>query len=204
MAQGKVGRPKGGSRDTKKRILETAIPMFIKKGYENVSIDDICRKMGLTKGAFYAHYKSKDQLVLEKILAVDDYYRQEVCPQLEGLETATEKLRTFCRRVFNYMIAMDKSVIKTAYFVQIGHNDKVSAVMTEKRGLYEIVGELIAEGVEKGEFRDDLSVTMLTQVVMHNVRGVIYNWCLSTSKYDLEEAGDVMLEVLCSGLRKQE
>ncbi|MFH1136893.1 MAG: TetR/AcrR family transcriptional regulator [Pseudomonadota bacterium] len=201
MAPGKIGRPKGGPGDTRQRIYETAIPMFIKKGYDNVSIDDICRRMGLTKGAFYAHFKSKDQLVVERILAVDKYYREEIFPALADLETAADKLLTFCRLVFRYMDLLGKKVINTAYYIQIGPNPKVSGAMTEKRELYRIVEELIDEGRATGEFRGDISGTELTQTVMHNIRGVIYDWCLPHSRFDLEEAGEIMLRVLCAGLR---
>ncbi len=202
MAPGKIGRPKGGAGDTKQKIYETAIPMLIEKGYDNVSIDDICKKMGLTKGAFYAHFKSKDQLVIERILLVDTHYRDEIFPRLASLPTVDEKVRTFCRLVFRHMHVLGKSLIKTAYYIQIGQNAKVAGMMTEKRELYNIVEELIIEGQGKGEVRDDMSVAQLTQVVLHNIRGLVYNWCLSSSSFNIEEAGEIMLDVLCAGLRK--
>ena len=202
MAPGKIGRPKGGSGDTRQRIYETAIPMFIKKGYDNVSIDEICHKIGLTKGAFYAHFKSKDQLVVERILAVDKYYREEIFPRLSDLPTVTDKLLTFCRLVFRHMDQLGKKVINTAYYIQIGPNTKVAEAMTEKRELYLLVEELIVEGREKGEFRTDLPAADLVQAVMHNIRGVIYAWCLPSSKFDLEAIGETTLSLLCTGLKK--
>ncbi|MBI9077894.1 MAG: TetR/AcrR family transcriptional regulator [Desulfatibacillum sp.] len=202
MSPAKTGRPRGRSGNTKQKIFETAIPMFMKKGYDNVSIDDICRKMGLTKGAFYAHFKSKDQLVVERILAADNHYRDEIFPCLASMGAVTDKLRLFCRLVFEHMEFLEKNVVKTAYLIQIGHNSKVSTVMTEKRELYKIVEELIVEGQARMEFRDDASPADLTQVVLHNIRGLIYNWCLSTSQFGLSEAGEGMLDVLCAGLKR--
>ncbi|ACL05761.1 TetR/AcrR family transcriptional regulator [Desulfatibacillum aliphaticivorans] len=201
MSGGKIGRPRGRSGNTKQKIFETAIPMFMKKGYDNVSIDDICGKMGLTKGAFYAHYKSKDQLVVERILAADSHYREEIFPRLAAMNSVSDKLKLFCHLVFEHMEILGKNVIRTAYLIQIGHNAKLSGQMTEKRELYRIVEELIQEGQARREFRENSSSTDLTQVVMHNIRGLIYNWCLPSSQFSLLEAGEEMTEVLCSGLK---
>lgn len=203
MAPGKVGRPKGGPGNTKQKIYETAMPMFMEKGYDNVSINDICRKMDLTKGAFYAHFKSKDQLVVEMILSVDTHYREDIFPSLAVLETVEAKIRTFCRLVLRHMQNLGKPLLKTAYSIQIGHNAKVAGFMTDRRELYDIVEELIIEGREKGEFRADMTAVALRQVAIHNIRGLIYNWCLPGSDFDLEEAGENMLNVLCSGLKKE-
>jgi AcrR family transcriptional regulator len=50
---------------TKRKIFETSISLFIEKGYENVSIDYIVSSLGLSKGAFYHHFVSKDAILIE-------------------------------------------------------------------------------------------------------------------------------------------
>jgi AcrR family transcriptional regulator len=52
---------------TKKRIFELALSLFMDKGYENVSIDTIVKNLGLTKGAFYHHFVSKEAILVEYI-----------------------------------------------------------------------------------------------------------------------------------------
>lgn len=140
-------------------------------------------------------------MVVERILAVDKYYQEEICPLLAEQETIAEKLRTFCLLVFRHMEVLGKNDIKTAYYIQIGPNPKVSGTMTENRDLYRILAELIAEGQEKGEFRSDLNGTDLAKTVMHNIRGVSYDWCLPSSRFGLEEEGAILLAVLCAGLK---
>ncbi|HYK73917.1 MAG TPA: TetR/AcrR family transcriptional regulator [Pseudoneobacillus sp.] len=50
---------------TKRRIFETSLSLFMEHGYENVSIDTIVKSIGLTKGAFYHHFVSKDAILVE-------------------------------------------------------------------------------------------------------------------------------------------
>lgn len=47
---------------TRARIIESAYRLFTLKGYQATSIDEIMRACGLTRGGFYAHFKSKSQL----------------------------------------------------------------------------------------------------------------------------------------------
>ncbi len=46
------------------KILKAATDCFEKKGYENTLVDDICKKAGITKGGFYHHFKSKQDLFI--------------------------------------------------------------------------------------------------------------------------------------------
>ncbi len=55
-------------RDTKEKILLTALELFASQGYEAVSVSDIADRLGMTKAALYKHYRSKRD-VFECILA---------------------------------------------------------------------------------------------------------------------------------------
>jgi AcrR family transcriptional regulator len=53
--------------DSKKQILLTATKLFLKNPYKEVSLRDIVNEVGLTKGAFYHYYTSKEQLFEEAV-----------------------------------------------------------------------------------------------------------------------------------------
>ena len=55
---------------SKARILEAARSMFRKRGFDGASIDQVMSAAGLTRGAFYAHFNSKDDLVAQ-VLAIE-------------------------------------------------------------------------------------------------------------------------------------
>ena len=62
---GNMSRNKYPER-TVERILKTSYLLFTKKGYDNVSIQDIVDELGdVTKGAIYHHFKSKDDILAE-------------------------------------------------------------------------------------------------------------------------------------------
>jgi AcrR family transcriptional regulator len=74
------------SRDTSKRILTQAMKMFLEKGYHGTSIDEITQAAGVTKGALYWHFKSKEDL-LKRI--VEEFEKRF----LDGLIQAVGKVQ---------------------------------------------------------------------------------------------------------------
>ena len=57
------------SEDQKCHIVKTAGEMFFRLGIRSVSIDDICRELGMSKKTFYVYFESKDELVAELLHA---------------------------------------------------------------------------------------------------------------------------------------
>lgn len=54
-------------QQSKHKILDSAYKLFTQKGFEHVSIDELMADAGLTRGAFYAHFKSKSELYAESM-----------------------------------------------------------------------------------------------------------------------------------------
>jgi len=59
------GRPrsKPGAPNVQQSIIRAAIPLFLRRGYEAVSMDDIARASGVTKASVYYYYPSKAELL---------------------------------------------------------------------------------------------------------------------------------------------
>lgn len=53
------------SQKNRNKLLAAAKDLVDERGYDNVTIDDICAACGLTKGAFYYHFKSKNDVVFQ-------------------------------------------------------------------------------------------------------------------------------------------
>ena len=54
-------------RQSKTRLLDAALHVIRAKGYAATTVDDMCREAGVTKGSFFHHFKSKDDLALAAV-----------------------------------------------------------------------------------------------------------------------------------------
>ena len=187
---------------TRQKLFDTALSLFFERGYDNVTVDDVCAAVGMTKGAFYSHFKSKHDILVERVLILDDYYKLQILPQLAAIDPGVEKVVSFVRLMLRHLKGLGKDAIRAVYYTQIGSKE-ITSVMTEKRILYKIIQHLVEEAQNSGKLRDDLSSNELTQIIMHNIRGILYNWGLSTSKFDIEESAEGLIKVLATGLQKQ-
>ncbi len=55
-------------QNSREQILRGAMNLFSRKGFANVSIDEVMAEAGMTRGAFYAHFKSKSALYAEAVM----------------------------------------------------------------------------------------------------------------------------------------
>jgi len=67
---------------TRQRIVECARELFNRRGFQDVSIDEIMQRAGLTRGGFYNHFKTKEELFAE---AVSAYLHFDPAQRWEGI-----------------------------------------------------------------------------------------------------------------------
>jgi TetR/AcrR family transcriptional repressor of nem operon len=56
--------PPTQKQDAKAKLIAAALKLVRQKGYAATSVDELCREAGVTKGAFFHHFKSKDELAI--------------------------------------------------------------------------------------------------------------------------------------------
>ena len=75
------------SNENKKRIIECALKLINEKGFDNVSVSEITKEAGVSKGAFYIHFKSKEDLIEQEInIFYDEFKLDEAKSKKERLE----------------------------------------------------------------------------------------------------------------------
>lgn len=85
-------------QNSREQILRGAMSLFSRKGFANVSIDELMAEAGMTRGAFYAHFKSKSVLYAEAVMFAA--MNAEVVTQLNADDT---ELSWFTRVVDSYL-----------------------------------------------------------------------------------------------------
>lgn len=82
--------------DTKEKILQTALRLFARDGYEAVSVSAIAGELGMTKGALYKHYENKRAIfdsIVERMYQVDAQRSRDYAVPQEEYADAPESYR---------------------------------------------------------------------------------------------------------------
>ena len=91
-----------GARETAKRatrtaILEAALSEFFVHGFDGPSLDAICARAGYTRGAFYVHFRSRDELIAAAMEHAFRVFLDEVIADAGGEGEIEASVRRFVR-----------------------------------------------------------------------------------------------------------
>jgi TetR/AcrR family fatty acid metabolism transcriptional regulator len=185
---------------THQTIFVTSLSLFSKKGYGAVTINDICRKAGVSVGTFYLHFKSKEEVILEQFFKINNHLRQDILPQLSDIQNPIDKLEFLSDGVLTYTNNIGKGNIQVVFQSQISSTTK-SAVMGLERGiLFDTVYSIVEEGLQKGIFKMEFNASEITRIMLMSMRGTIYEWCLQGADFDLVAAGEREVRAIFFGL----
>ena len=91
--------PVGHRERVRQRIVRSAQALFNRHGFDEVSIDDVMARAGLTRGGFYSYFKTKDDLYAEAVvLAVTDHPARrwgDPAADLSASDAAEQIVRTY-------------------------------------------------------------------------------------------------------------
>ena len=97
------------SSETKERIIEAALELFAQNGYLGTSMNDIAKKIGITKGALYKHYSGKRDIfdkIVERMNKNDAERANEYdMPKVETEEAAESYLHITADKIYAYSVA---------------------------------------------------------------------------------------------------
>jgi len=174
--------------NVKEQIIEESIRLFVDKGYKATTIKDITDAVNITKGAFYWHFKSKDEL-LDTIIDLYEAYLTD--PVIREVRNARG---TFLQK----MKYLHKWVTEFAYhhrelcvgFLTIAAEMVGSGTDIEKkiRIVYtkylHFIREILELGKKENIIQDGFDIDMVAHVInaLHN--GSLLEWHINYNKID--------------------
>lgn len=137
--------------DKARRVLGAARKLFVEKGYHRVSVPDLVRASGVSTGAIYNLFGSKEGVAVTLHEQTMDGFSAEFQQRLVGCETTYARLRVFAELVFELT---EKDPTMMEYLLFMRHVDFMEGsppvCLTEP---FRLVRQIITEGMERGEVR---------------------------------------------------
>lgn len=177
----KIGR-KEQAINTKNKLIKTALNLFREHGFENVTINQICKNANVTTGAFYHHLKSKAGIITEGYIAYDDYFDKLI----DNINTSKPYIQQFNDCLWyqvEYIQSLGVNGIAEVYKIQISEYNEF--FLSKNRSLYKFINKLVIKAQENNEITKEFSSDDITSELLIIIRGVVYNWCQNKGEYDL-------------------
>ncbi|ARK29322.1 TetR/AcrR family transcriptional regulator [Halalkalibacter krulwichiae] len=184
----------------KEKIVETSIDLFGKNGFTETSIQDIVEALGVTKGTFYYYYKSKEELLMEIHLRyIDDL----ILGQKEILEkklSTEEKLYQIVYMIMKYIEGHGQSA--RVFFREMQHlnEEHLKDIFSKRDKFRKGLNNVIQEGIDTGEFRQDLNVNIVSLAILGAVNWS-YHWFDPKGELDEKTVSTIYIDFMLNGLK---
>lgn len=191
-----LSRQQQKSMETKAKIFSAAKHILQKKGYEQLSIKNICEEAGVSNGSFYHHFKTKDDLL--------SYYIEEqpsINPDLLDLPSDEEEARKTIIYVYiNYVHYCEELGVEFMSNYYTPKNQSLNPLIrTERPYPIVTVQNYLQKCMNAGIIHPAHSLDEITTDIRMIVIGNVFEWCLKEGNADFEENMKRSLETYLDG-----
>jgi AcrR family transcriptional regulator len=190
--------------ETRTRILDVAQEAFARYGYDATGVAEICRRAGVTKGGFYHHFPSKQDVFLEMLERWLEGMDQELQVMRSGEKTVPDELRA--------MTAMLPAVFQEAggrltlfleFLTKAGHSPAVwQATVAPFRKYHAFFAKMISDGIEEGSLRP-VDPEMASNLLLSFAVGLLTMGLLDPFGDDWGRVAQEGMDVLLGGIEAE-
>jgi TetR/AcrR family fatty acid metabolism transcriptional regulator len=183
-------------------IIEAATKLFAEQGYQQTTISEIAKSVGLAEGSIYDHFKGKEDL----LLTIPDVWVTRAIEELEiqmlGLKTASSKLRKFLWWYIHYIQSEPMTAKVVFLFLKTNPNFINTEVYPNVRTFYASLIEIFKEGCESGEFAKDLDPYVARMIFLGTIEHMVIRWLIKGMTYSLFDNLEKTYSSLMQGFRR--
>jgi AcrR family transcriptional regulator len=178
--------------------LQVAVKLFNERGYDGTSMEDLSRKLGITKSAIYHHVPSKEELLrLAVDRALDGLFEvASSTAQLDG--RAIDRLEHLVRG--SVLVLADRLPFVTLLLRVRGNTKVERAALARRREFDRLVTDLVKQAEAEGDIRPDVDPAVTARLIFGMVNSLI-EWYKPRRGSSAAEVADAVCKVAFEGLR---
>lgn len=181
--------------DLRERIIDASLVLFERYGFHGVTVNQIVETAGISKGGFYHHFTSKDELLFVIHDIFITYVLERATKSNQKNLSPTTRLQSIIKD-FVSVFDIYKAHLTVFYQESIYLKPEHEAIVKKKRQDFkEIIQSVIREGVEEGEFRSNLSVEITTMAILGMVNWT-YKWYQRNGDKSIHEIADYYTDLI--------
>lgn len=169
---------------TQTRIINCALTLFKEHGYNNVTIQQICKYSGVTKSTFYYHFPSKDALIEDY---TDQISRstQENFSDILVLDSNIKQLWAIFNSYTQKNYEYSASIVNQVYSSMLKTCDEID--FPQSLSLFKTVVILIEKAQKAKEINNLAPPSDIAQNLYYASRGIVYSWGAEQGAFSLED-----------------
>ncbi len=190
--------------ETRSRILDAAAERFAQHGYEATSVMEICQRAGVTKGAFYHHFPSKQTVFLELLnrwlLGLDERLA-EARAKAPSIPEGILRMADQAQHVFK--MADGQLAMFLEFWIEAGHDPAIwQATIAPYRRYRDFFSNIVQAGIAEGTLRQ-VDPEMAAQVIVSLAAGLVLQGVFDPKGADWGQVAHQAIQMLLDGLERK-
>lgn len=199
-----MGRREEKREATRQDILAAAGILFIKKGYDATSVDDIAEAANVAKGTLYYHFKSKDEVLLGLSIGylkrLNDSVDRSIAKGDPPLDILVETLRSLARDTQAYKDLSRHFFL--AMFGEMKTQPFECPYMSDPASLPNIVTKIVKAAQERGDVETTLDAQELGAMISGLAHHAQVTWIVGDEKRALVDKVEQWVRVILRGVER--
>ncbi len=184
--------------ETKNKILTKALLLIAKNGYDNTSIQEICNSAEVSTGAFYHHFKSKENIIIESYKQFDVKALEYSTNNLSD-KSPLEKIQKIVLFQISYAKMMSLDTMRQFYRSQLTSGREF--FISNQRQYPKILINYLSEAQLANVLSNKLTPEEQSRYILRLARGTIYDWCAHNGTFDMESEITISLDMLLDSMK---
>ncbi|HEY9575873.1 MAG TPA: TetR/AcrR family transcriptional regulator [Lachnospiraceae bacterium] len=184
---------------TKETIVDTAISLFQERGYNNVTVMDICNACSITKPTFYNYVSGKESLIIKIYDNIISKLLKNTY-QLFSLESSYQQLLSIFSILIEETQKYGADLFSQLFIANLNENRYSFAL---RDSLTQLCLSIIQKGQANGEFLNPYDATLLYQTIAHLFTGYETVWCINKGESHFKKDFFASLELVLLVEEKQ-
>jgi len=189
------------SEERKDQILEAATRVFTQRGFDEARMDDIVAEAGLSKGALYWYFESKEALITAIVDRVFDWESAHMREIIASDETAPRKIEALIEITVQDLGKMKPlmPILFEFWSLSLRKESVNQAIKRYYQRFLDLIEPVIQQGIAAGDFRPmNVSQTAITFGAVFE--GTMLMWAYFPDRVEFEEQFKITLDILLQGL----
>ncbi len=190
------------TQSRQEQIIKISLEIIKNHGIQKLTMREIAKQAGSSEQAIYRHFENK----LAILYSIIEYFNEHLSASFKETSTPNniiEKIRLLIDVHLNYL--SENPAFASVIFSEEIFQNEISLVENVREALdkrLNHINELISEGQEKGEIRNDISSEHLAHIFLGTLRLLVTNWRLSSYSFDLRQKSGLILDDMISLIKR--
>ena len=175
----------GKNNETKQKILNVSLSLIKERGYDNVTLNDICAANGISKNTFYYYFKSKEEILFQSYKTICEFTLSRIS-LIFSAENYVEQLWMLDEPLIDFIISSGCDITKRLFVSNFAHEAESYRPTQLQTDMVNAAIAILKKAQNSRQIANMTDAHILIKSKTRLLFGTIIEWCFANAAFNLK------------------